>query len=548
MAQMRALVLLCDPEMEPAMLDFVEDYTEVLVLFRLTVPHVLKAAIEDILGPDARFTDLDLTSGLEGAASQCATQMVLEDVGAVIDFNDPFHVAADEPDCQALLRLINVCNILHATNPTSAGALMEVLATAARGDPKLMPSFFKTLESPAVAKYKAEQAAVVAALKARAASVDGKSESAPAIPALITAPAGVEHHDHHDDHNFAQGTHEIAANASGRAPRQFQSMARLKIKRQSNSAPESLAQKRRSEVNMRAMQMRCLALISHNNMKAAMQDFVRENADILRQFRLTGTASTMKMLRSVLGDDCCWGPTCSSGPLGGDAQVGAQMALHDLGAVFFFTDPLSAHPHMADVLSLIRMVNVNNVLHATNPTSAQAFVGVLQKGLAGDDASIPSFFHTLECPALTENTMAGFEAHRKTKRKTFLAQARRATMASARDSTMFKSCRTAHHAGQPRKSKFGLDPALMSQFGSGRKSTIAFPTIPNVSFEDNFVEDDVLRTAEAVEPEKEARPQKARPQEARPQKAQPYRDDFQTVQLALTVGMAVVIGYLLARK
>lgn len=56
MAQMRALVLLCDPEMEPAMLDFVEDYTEVLVLFRLTVPHVLKAAIENILGPDARFT------------------------------------------------------------------------------------------------------------------------------------------------------------------------------------------------------------------------------------------------------------------------------------------------------------------------------------------------------------------------------------------------------------------------------------------------------------------------------------------------------------
>ena len=492
--------------------------------------------------------DLDLTSGLEGAASQCATQMVLEDVGAVIDFNDPFHVAADEPDCQALLRLINVCNILHATNPTSAGALMEVLATAARGDPKLTPSFFKTLESPAVAKYKAEQAAVVAALKARAASVDGKSEPAPAIPALIAAPADVEHHDHHDDHNFAQGTHEIAANASGRAPRQFQSMAQLKIKRQSNSAPAFLAhdQKRRSEVNMRAMQMRCLALISHNNMKAAMQDFVRENADILRQFRLTGTASTMKMLRSVLGDDCCWGPTCSSGPLGGDAQVGAQMALHDLGAVFFFTDPLSAHPHMADVLSLIRMVNVNNVLHATNPTSAQAFVGVLQKGLAGDEASIPSFFHTLECPALTANTMAGVEADRKAKRKTFLAQARRSTMTSARNPS-----RTAHHAGQPRKSNFGLDPALMSQFGSGRKSTIAFPTEPMllasptsimkrarsstmpsraVSWEDGLVEDD--------EPENEAPPQKA----------QPHRDDFQTVQLALTVGMAVAIGYLLARK
>jgi hypothetical protein len=29
-------------------------------------------------------------------------QMVLEDVAAVVDFNDPFHVAADEPDTQAL--------------------------------------------------------------------------------------------------------------------------------------------------------------------------------------------------------------------------------------------------------------------------------------------------------------------------------------------------------------------------------------------------------------------------------------------------------------
>jgi hypothetical protein len=30
---------------------------------------------------------------------------------------------------------------------------------------------------------------------------------------------------------------------------------------------------------------------------------VKENADVLRQFCLTGTVSTMKMLRSVLGED-----------------------------------------------------------------------------------------------------------------------------------------------------------------------------------------------------------------------------------------------------
>ena len=57
------------------------------------------------------------------------------------------------------------------------------------------------------------------------------------------------------------------------------------------------------------------------------------NAAVLRRFRLTGTASTMKMLRTVLGNDIEYGPTCSSGPLGGDAQVGAQMCLHDMGGI-----------------------------------------------------------------------------------------------------------------------------------------------------------------------------------------------------------------------
>eukprot|EP00964_Phaeocystis_antarctica_P024450 scaffold13685_cov61-Phaeocystis_antarctica.AAC.2 len=52
----------------------------------------------------------------------------------------------------------------------------------------------------------------------------------------------------------------------------------------------------------------------------ASQDFVKANTNILRRFRLTGTASTMKMLRSVMGEGIEYGPTCASGPLGGDAQ------------------------------------------------------------------------------------------------------------------------------------------------------------------------------------------------------------------------------------
>jgi len=150
---------------------------------------------------------------------------------------------------------------------------------------------------------------------------------------------------------------------------------------------------------MVSKRMRCLALISHNNMKPAMQDFVKAHSAVLCRFRLTGTASTMKMLRSVLGEDIEYGPTCASGPLGGDAQVGTQMVLQDLGGCIFFTDPLTAHPHAEDIATLLRMCDINNVLHATNPTTAEALVPVLRAvAEEGDHQLVPSFFRTMTCP------------------------------------------------------------------------------------------------------------------------------------------------------
>ena len=68
-------------------------------------------------------------------------------------------------------------------------------------------------------------------------------------------------------------------------------------------------------------QMRCLALVSHNGMKESMMKFVIANKNCLKKFRLTGTNSTMTMLKDVFkGDDSIvFGPSCKSGPLGGDA-------------------------------------------------------------------------------------------------------------------------------------------------------------------------------------------------------------------------------------
>ena len=50
-------------------------------------------------------------------------------------------------------------------------------------------------------------------------------------------------------------------------------------------------------------EMRCLALVAHNHMKPAMKTFVMANKNLLKHFMLTGTNTTMTMLKEVFGDD-----------------------------------------------------------------------------------------------------------------------------------------------------------------------------------------------------------------------------------------------------
>jgi len=97
------------------------------------------------------------------------------------------------------------------------------------------------------------------------------------------------------------------------------------------------------------------------------------------------------------------GLTCTSGPLGGDAQIAALMCMEDLGGIIFFVDPLSAHPHQADIDSLLRLANCGNVIVCPNPASASSMMHTLRSALLKGERArgiIPSFFETLESPAV----------------------------------------------------------------------------------------------------------------------------------------------------
>lgn len=150
--------------------------------------------------------------------------------------------------------------------------------------------------------------------------------------------------------------------------------------------------------------MRCLALVSHNEMKSTMKDFVECHKHVLKKFRLTGTQSTMTMLQEVFCNepDIVFGPTCNSGPLGGDAELVALMATGQLGGILFFQDPMTAHPHQADIECLNRQAQVHNTVIATTPTTAMTVMQVFRMALQGEGKPelLPSFFFSLQGPSV----------------------------------------------------------------------------------------------------------------------------------------------------
>ncbi|MGB0175883.1 MAG: methylglyoxal synthase [Owenweeksia sp.] len=118
-----------------------------------------------------------------------------------------------------------------------------------------------------------------------------------------------------------------------------------------------------------------IALISHDGKKAEMVAFLRDHLDLFHRddVKLVSTGTTGKHVESAgLKVD-----KVLSGPLGGDAQIAAQVAVGEVDAVFFFRDPLDKHPHEPDILMLMRICDVHNIPLATNPATARLIFGGL---------------------------------------------------------------------------------------------------------------------------------------------------------------------------
>ena len=121
-----------------------------------------------------------------------------------------------------------------------------------------------------------------------------------------------------------------------------------------------------------------LALIAHNNMKEGLMEFCEMHSEKLEKFPLIATGTTGSMLYKKTG--LCLGRKVASGPLGGDQAVGTLISTKNICGVIFFRDPLSSHPHHADIEALGRLCDVYQIPFATNPQSGEAILDYLLSG------------------------------------------------------------------------------------------------------------------------------------------------------------------------
>ena len=134
-----------------------------------------------------------------------------------------------------------------------------------------------------------------------------------------------------------------------------------------------------------------LALIAHNNMKPSLMEFCSIHTNKLEKFPLIATGTTGSMLYAKTG--LSLSKKVASGPLGGDQAVGTLISTKNICGVIFFRDPLSAHPHHADIEALGRLCDVYQIPFATNPQSGEAILDYLLSGKSEQEL-IPN--HVLE--------------------------------------------------------------------------------------------------------------------------------------------------------
>lgn len=120
-----------------------------------------------------------------------------------------------------------------------------------------------------------------------------------------------------------------------------------------------------------------IALIAHDNKKKLMENLCIAYRHILSKHSLYATGTTGRHIEEASN------LTVSkylAGHLGGEQQLGAQIAHNDIDLVIFLRDPITSKVYEPDMNSILRLCDIHNIPIASNLSTAETLIMALDRG------------------------------------------------------------------------------------------------------------------------------------------------------------------------
>lgn len=120
-----------------------------------------------------------------------------------------------------------------------------------------------------------------------------------------------------------------------------------------------------------------IALIAHDNKKKLMENLCIAYRHILVKHTLYATGTTGRLVEEAANIPV---HKYLAGPLGGEQQLGSQVASNDIDLVIFLRDPVSQKSYEPNINSILRLCDIHNIPLASNLATAEILLLALDRG------------------------------------------------------------------------------------------------------------------------------------------------------------------------